>query len=426
MSSRSRGWIVCFAITGAVCGGGSPRDVLAQQSPRPILFEGEATANDVYVRSGDSANHYTVCKLNAGHRVQVLAERGEWYEILPPAEAFSLISGDYVDSSDGKRGVVNGTNVRVRAGSVLNGNKYTVQTLLGKGSEVSILGKNADGFLRIVPPAGATLWINREYVQRIPDGLRALEGETKANETGVTAPVAGSRSTALAGDSNGGTENPGETSTKPVVPRMSRSLAQLERTAQVDALAKIDAGVNTELAKPVLERRLEPFLAGYQAIAAQDEDEMAQRYAQARETQLSDMIALLGTVREMRRLEAKSASRRRGFQAERAGIRTVAPSAPSGLDAEGVLRRSALYPKGSATERFRLVDLSTPHQRTVAYVETPANSTIDVEPMIGKYVGVRASAKRWQQGGVDPVPIFVAQEVVVLETQESGDTAAEK
>lgn len=435
MSATMSDRVFWFAVAAVACGWGGQRAALAQSGGRAILFEGEASANDVYVRSGDSLNHYTVCKLEAGRRVKVLAERGEWYEIVPPAEAFSLISGDYVDSADGKHGVVNGTNVRVRAGSLLNGNKYTVQTLLGKGSEVTILGKNPDGFLRIAPPPNASLWINRAFVHRIPDELRKLEADTQTSGRKASrTPSVASRAVDSPGDhaqvsgtnAGAGPIRVSGHSGRAAAPVFTGSLARLERTEQVEELARIDAGVDAELAKPVLERRLRPFLKRYQALSAQDEDEMAQRYAEARATQLSDMLALVDTVRKMRRLEATAASRRRAYQAERAGIRTVEPSAPSGLDAEGVLRRSALYPQGSPTERLRLIDVSTPAERTVAYVEIPTHSSIDAATMIEKYVGVRASARRWQQGGVDPVPILVAQEIVLLETPTGEGTTAKE
>ena len=52
---------------------------------------GEVTGNDVYVRSGPSLNHYTVCKLSAGDRLTIVGEQGGWYEILPPTAAFSYI-----------------------------------------------------------------------------------------------------------------------------------------------------------------------------------------------------------------------------------------------------------------------------------------------------------------------------------------------
>ena len=81
--------------------------VQAQVPATPQLGLAGISGNDVYVRSGPSSNHYPVLKLAAGARVTVVGERGAWYEIVPPAGAFSFISGDFVDSADGKTGVVN-------------------------------------------------------------------------------------------------------------------------------------------------------------------------------------------------------------------------------------------------------------------------------------------------------------------------------
>ena len=136
---------------------------------------GEVTGNDVYVRSGPSLNHYPVCKLDAGGRVTIVGEQGDWYEIEPPSDTFSYISSDFVDTPDDRTGVVNGNNVRVRAGSSLVKHKYTVQTKLSKGTEVSILGRNPDGFLQIVPPEGVTLWISKEFVAEVPQGRRQVD-----------------------------------------------------------------------------------------------------------------------------------------------------------------------------------------------------------------------------------------------------------
>jgi hypothetical protein len=41
------------------------------------------------------------------------------------------------------------------------------------------------------------------------------------------------------------------------------------------------------------------------------------------------------------------------------------------------------------------------------------------EEFVGKYVGVRASDKRLQVGGVNPVPIYVAAEIVLLTPPET-------
>lgn len=428
MSERLRSWVIKSVLVYAVCGLIAAGPAFGQVAARPVIAEGEVTANDVYVRSGDSLNHYTVCKLAAGNRVSIVSERGEWYEVLPPSEAFSLISGDYVDSVDGAHGVVNGNNVRVRTGSVLNDNKYTVQLLLSKGNAVRILGKNPDGFLKIAPPVGATVWVHQSFVEKIPESRSQLEAQTRTGDfQSPTAPI-GSPATTDTGQADwagGEAARAGAASTgRDSVVTKSETLARLDKTPQRDELARIDAGINSELAKPVLERRLEPFLQRYQAIARQGKDVVAQNYAQARATQVEDMIALIDTVRQMRRLEEDAALKRRGFQEGRAGIRTVSPSEPIGFDAKGVLRRSALYPKGGTLERYRLVDASTPDERIIGYIEVPGNSPVQAEALLGQFVGVRASAKRWQQDSVQPVPIYVVQELVALEQPARPEVSA--
>ncbi len=80
----------------------TPRGTWGQVPGRAPIWQGEVTGNDVYVRSGPSANHYPVCKLNAGVRVTILSQTGDWYEIQPPAGVFSFIHGDYVDTADNR------------------------------------------------------------------------------------------------------------------------------------------------------------------------------------------------------------------------------------------------------------------------------------------------------------------------------------
>ena len=379
---------------------------IGQVPVKQALGSGEVTGSDVYVRSGPSLNHYTVLKLEAGSRVTVVGENGEWYEILPPAEAFSLVSGDYIDSSDGKHGVVNGNNVRVRAGSLLNENKYTVQTLLSKGAEVTIVGRNADGFLRIAPPEGATVWVNRSFIEMVPGSLLKLESEVAAT------PADGTKT-----GSEGDTSADDAASAMPASPFTGYPITELRTELEL-----IDRAAQTELEKPVMERRLEALVARYQVIAEQVEDEFAQQYAAARVRQLTDMAAVIDTVRQMRKVNEQAESRRREYLQGRAKIRETLPEIPTGLDVKGVLRTSALYPADSPLQRFRLVDTSGPTDRTIAYIEVPVGTAIDAKAFLDQYVGVRASSKRLQQGGVDPVAIYVAGEIVPIEPEETKTT----
>ncbi|MDO8630297.1 MAG: hypothetical protein Q7R41_07375, partial [Phycisphaerales bacterium] len=247
-----RRWVarVSCLVAGVVVGAADAPHAQAQTAPaeRTVIGEAEITANDVYVRSGDSLNHYTICKLKAGDRVTVVGERGEWYEILPPEGTFSLLSGDYVDTTDNQKGVVNGNNVRVRAGSLLNENKYTVQALLSKGVEVTILGRNPDGFLRIKPPQGATVWVSRAFAQlrsdSRPTSAQSGDTATPSDATGVS-PATSPASTSASAD--GPTTGPRTIGTPtPGMTNAPRAVSAGDVDAWQKKLAELDLATNME------------------------------------------------------------------------------------------------------------------------------------------------------------------------------------
>ena len=62
---------------------------------------------------------------------------------------------------------------------------------------------------------------------------------------------------------------------------------------------------------------------------------------------------------------------------------------------------------------------------TIGYVEIPQGSTIDVAGFLGRYVGVVASAKRLQTGGVDPVPVYVARDLILLQPAATTDSSVQ-
>lgn len=124
------------------------------------------TATEVNVRSGPSTNYYIVTKLKAGDRVEVREEDAGWFGIVPPPGCFSLISKHYVDLDGKGGGVVNGNNVRVRAGSNYSPSRYAVQVKLHEGDEVEVLEDGPEGFLKIKSPKGAYAWIHGELVAR--------------------------------------------------------------------------------------------------------------------------------------------------------------------------------------------------------------------------------------------------------------------
>lgn len=393
---------------------------------------GEITANDVYVRSGASTNHYTICKLNAGDRVTVVGEEGEWYEILPPPGSFSLISGDFVDSADSKTGVVNGDNVRVRAGSSLNENKYTVQTMLNKGTTVSILGANPDGFLRIAPPPGATVWVSKAYVAMLGSAAMGTDNiddapvvEPKAKPSTVlgapTAPPSGSSASPRRADA----VEPPRGMTPGPAGAYDHQLDTLSHSEQLRQLKAAESELRKEMSKPLYERAFDGLIEQYRQITAAAEDEIVTSYAKGRVTQLSEMKDVVETAGRLRTLDEEAELRRQRFMEERARIPQYGASAPGALDAQGELRESALFAATSIPRRLRLVDPALTPPRTVAYVEIPPGVTLNLQEYVGRYVGIRASSRRVPPGGVDPVPIYVVSEMIMLQRPEAREVAGD-
>jgi len=149
--------------------------VLAQTGPvnRNFPWEGEVTGSSVYIRSGAGSNYYPTTKVGPGTRLLVIGEKFGWYEIIPPIGSFSYIDATLVQKSeDGTKGTVTQENVYVRAGSELERRKTSTQTLLTKGATVTIIGE-ADGFLKVVPPKGASLFISAQYVAPVPERTRS-------------------------------------------------------------------------------------------------------------------------------------------------------------------------------------------------------------------------------------------------------------
>lgn len=143
----------------------------ARSTAAEFPWEGEVTGTNVYVRSGAGPNWYPTTKLNTGDRVVTLGEKYGWYQIAPPAGAFSYVDKAMVDRQNGSgRGVVRQDRVYVRAGSVIEKRKSATQVVLNKGDAVHILGED-EGFYKIAPPPGASLYISKQYVRPVEPRL---------------------------------------------------------------------------------------------------------------------------------------------------------------------------------------------------------------------------------------------------------------
>lgn len=383
----------------------APAPPAAPADPAPVV--GEVTANDVYVRSGPSLNHYTVTKLSAGQRVTIVGEQPEWYEILPPDGTFSLVSEQYVDTPDGVAGVINGENVRARAGSLLSEDKYTVQVMLSRGAQVRIIGRTADGFYKIAPPAGAALWISRQFVEVVPGTLVDLEagqGKSSPGSPAGAGPQAATP-TSAAGSASGAS---------------SGDLAAVPLSKHRDRLEELDQAMRSELEKPLPQRELSALIAQYQQVADQPDDELAGQYASIRVDQLKSMADMIAAVDRLRSLNESTEAERKEALRQRTEMVNPARTIPTGFDVQGELRKSAVFADTPGNRRYRLVDPRSSYHRTLAYVVIPEDSSINPDDFLGRYVGVRAIEKKLQTGLVDPVPVYVAAEIIAIEDSAVG------
>src|SRR5215207_4673331 len=146
----------------------------AQDEVAPAVETGKqavpcvVNADAVVVRSGAGENYYPTMKLDKGAKVTVVGHKFGWLKVIPPEGSFSYIGKAFVTrTGDGTKGTVNGTEVRVRAGSMLNEMVSIVQAQLNTGTEVEIIGEKNEFYL-IKPPTGAYVYINEQYLDPIP------------------------------------------------------------------------------------------------------------------------------------------------------------------------------------------------------------------------------------------------------------------
>lgn len=371
----------------------------------PGVYVAEVSGDDVYVRSGPSTNYYPVVKLAAGTRVRVVGKQGDWLTIDPPASCFSLIHKNFVDvdpDAASGEGVVNGDAVLVRAGSLLSPQLSSKQLKLNRGATVHVLKAHNEDYLRIVPPKGAHVFISARFVNRLP-AARTVE------RTAGTA-------TAEPAKAEAGTKAP-TTTAKAKTPPDPKPGSLRDKIEAADAL------LAAEEKKPLLHRDFTEVIAQFEALSNQEVDAYARSYALARLVQLRDASETLALVKALRESgEALTADRKSALQT-RERMRPPLPKIGGGFDAVGELRTSMIYGSTAYPPRYRLV--GSDGLRTIGYVEIPKGSGIDVTRFLGRRVGVRSRETRLQTEDVDPLMIYVASELVLLDVSKGDQTTGE-
>jgi uncharacterized protein YgiM (DUF1202 family) len=424
-----------------------PAAAFAQETPteqpaaETVKFVGEIVGNDVYVRSGPDQNYYPVTQLDAGARVTVVGDVYGWYKIEPPAGAFSLIDKTYVDRDPSGVGVVNGNAVWVRTGSDMSDAKYARQLKLDRGAEVKVIGET-EGHYKIQPPPGAYVYIHASFVTRVPAD-RLAEAPPASPTTPVPAPAGSSTSSPpqpadsaaadlpIVTDASSPGESPATppatdaaTATPTPAPAESATLATQTPPCAVgadavitDAKARIDAieaEVSAEVAKPLAQQSFDGAIERFRAVARGTNDDVWRQYAERRAEQLARRQSTLRMWAGVQQGSQTLDTDLRAAEASRVDATIAMPAPPQSFDVTGEFRKSLVFDSPVLPRRYKLVDPRMSPARTIAYIEIPRNSPINPNLYIGRYVGVVASRRFYQEGTVEAIEVFVPRQIVIL------------
>jgi uncharacterized protein YgiM (DUF1202 family) len=396
-----------FSFTARAEDAPSEEKIVPQVDNSKHRFVGVINDNAAYVRSGPSNNFYATSKLQKGDQVTVLGIKYDWLKIVPPEGSFSYVPRLYVNrTGDGNRGrVVQTTNVR--AGSTMNGVKTAVQAKLEPDAEVKIIGEQ-DEYFKIVPPEGAYLYVNQQYV----DPVRALDkaaiagarpaSERTSAEGQVVEPDDSSDVAPLAQkptdeQSAGGTpetkpadtgavatiEDPAPTTTP------SGAAAAPKAVAQVEDFAKVEADFKSAIDLPIADQPIEKLTERYQTLAKNGKlTSAAQRIVDTR----LKFLAYAGAAREemlaFQKKKEESKAKLTALEAERQEIDARRAQTQVELyTAVGALRVSSIQ-QGVGGTLYRLTDPST--GRTLVYVRSQDPKFAQ---SLNQFVGIRGQVR---------------------------------
>lgn len=362
------------------------------------------TAEQVQVRSRPDANSVAVTRVEQDELLRAVdQDQYGWYRVLPPEGTFSYVSGEHVDRRGPTEGIVSvrsGT-LRVRVGSTLQDLdplQSEVQFLLERGTTVRIVGEQG-GWLKIAPPQGVYAYVSGQHVERVSDEVAARLRSAKVPTTRATATSAPAAQA-------------GAAATRPATgPDLTGVWGQ--------RLVLVETAITAEGRKPVLDQAWVEPIARLRPIAAQSEEPMVARLAQAWIAQLEQRIVEQGTVRDAEEVLERAAREQAQHQRELDRLeqaRQRAATRPA-FAARGELLQSYAVEPAANTRWYKLRDPLT--QRIEAYVEISLGSKLKPEDFLGQYVGIRGNRRSAPGLGADVVQ---AEEIVALTREERPAT----
>lgn len=409
--------------------------------------EGVVNGNAVRVRAGsdlDEHRYAVQCKLDKGATVKILGEEDEGFlKIAAPPGARLWIHGDYV---------VRVPADRLAAGSGAAGSESPPATKPaaapseGQAKEAQAASepqavqkpetpdKREKPAEPVIKNRGAEELVSPRATLETPVDFAAITPP----QTFDTDPIAESAPAAGTSTPEAGIETSAPALTMSVREEMAPAAGSDGETAPADSalsaehnaggqvvekyrrqLAELDERFDSEMAKPIEDRNLQEIGEAYAALAGQSEDRLVQLYAERRQAQVDLAITTSEAIRDLRSLSDDVARERSMALESRAQLRPPpVRMVVRGFDAKGELRESLIFGQTFGPKRYRLVDPDRSVPRTLCYIEIPEELEIDINNFIGRLVGVRATRQFLETGNVDPIPVVVAEELVVLDRKQ--------
>jgi len=395
--------------------------------------EGVVNGDAVRVRVGsdlDDHRYAVQMKLDKGAVVRVLGEEADGFlKIAPPPGARLWIHGEYVVRvpNDRLAGEQPPSTAVTQPATGLKSPAVSTPPAESVVVGEDVAERGEDMVEELVSPrfaAATSLEAAQTPVAgdgRTPD-MVMVPVESEETEAAALTPGTMTRaanSTAASDTRLGNSKTPpGDSRVDDPLKRVTRlpvddSGANEAYRAQLDDL---DTRLQQEMARPVEERQLSDIGEGYARLVNQQEDRYVALYAQRRLSQVELGIATSDAIRDIRSLSNDVARQRRESLEERSQFRGPPPRLVlRGFDAKGELRESMIFSSAAGPRRYRLVDPEVAVPRTLCYVEIPAGLDIEINNFLGRLVGVRASKQYLETGDVDPIPVVVAEEIVILD-----------
>ena len=124
-------------------------------------YEGEVTVERLNVRMFPKNDQTSIITsvLGLGEKVTVLAEKDEYYQILPPKNSIVWVTAKNI-KREGEKGVASANEIPVRLDSRINAD---VLCTLKDGEAVKVVGEHM-GWLKIEAPAAVKYYVGKKYV----------------------------------------------------------------------------------------------------------------------------------------------------------------------------------------------------------------------------------------------------------------------